>query len=704
MYISIDQLHASENRFKNWKKSPRAKTLPETQPVSVETKGTPLISPNANLEKRKEMLSKLHLEPTDFAFERTIGKNDSVYSNFCELIADAKRIVGRIVIMDGSQPMGYATGFMVSEQLLLTNWHVFKTKEEVKNSHVEFNYEFDVNGKAKDEIKFELEPETFFHSNQELDYCFVAVKQKSVDENIALKNIGYHFLDPTIGKLGDEGKELLNIIHHPSGDYKQLSIRENRFTKILDHTLWYETDTAQGSSGSPVFNDQWQVVALHHMGVPKRSKDGKHYLDKKGNIIQPVNGKIDVEQIQWIANEGIRISVILHDIMDAFPKHPVVEGLKLKPARNSPDDFRKEEEKDNHSTASNEMNKNAVNISIPVTMVTQTGKVSISISSGDVLTENNQPLVHDNLIEADEVKKVVREDALDLSDAHGYDPRFMGVHLPIPTPKKSLKKYVARLKGSNATQLDYYHYSVLFHTDRKMPIISAINVDGDPKKRKDISERKDDWLRDNRIDYELQLNDAYYAGSGFDKGHMSRREDANWAPTPALAKRYADITCMYTNACPQVHALNGSGGLWGQLEKEILEKGAEDETGKTGRIVVFNGPIFQTTDKTYKGIQVPMDFYKLIVWYNDNDELKATAFRLSQKNDVKGIDFEAIDINERVKFQEYQISIKSLEKITKLDFSKYYKYDTFSSKPGIESMAINTSELRTLIRKNNRSK
>ncbi len=34
------------------------------------------------------------------------------------------------------------------------------------------------------------------------------------------------------------------------------------------------TDTAPGSSGSPVFNDQWEVVALHHMGVPKRNEHG----------------------------------------------------------------------------------------------------------------------------------------------------------------------------------------------------------------------------------------------------------------------------------------------------------------------------------------------------------------------------------------------------------------------------------------------
>jgi endonuclease G len=107
--------------------------------------------------------------------------------------------------------------------------------------------------------------------------------------------------------------------------------------------------------------------------------------------------------------------------------------------------------------------------------------------------------------------------------------------------------------------------------------------------RKDGAERKDNWLRDNRIDTDAQLNDAYYSKSGFDKGYMSRREDADWDADPLIAKRDADMTCMYTNACQQVPTINRSNkhGLWGQLEKIVLENGVKKENGKTGNICVY---------------------------------------------------------------------------------------------------------------------
>jgi endonuclease G len=110
------------------------------------------------------------------------------------------------------------------------------------------------------------------------------------------------------------------------------------------------------------------------------------------------------------------------------------------------------------------------------------------------------------------------------------------------------------------------------------------------------------------------------------------------------AKRNADFTCMYTNACPQVAKINQSTkkGLWGILEKVVLESGAEHETGKTSKISVFNGPVFKDDDPVYKGIQVPLNFFKIIAWLTDDGALKATAFKLSQTELVGDIDFEQL--------------------------------------------------------------
>ncbi len=53
----------------------------------------------------------------------------------------------------------------------------------------------------------------------------------------------------------------------------------------------------KGSSGSPVFNDDWEVVALHHAG---------------GMLLEPETKR------RYFRNEGILISAILDDLPEAI--------------------------------------------------------------------------------------------------------------------------------------------------------------------------------------------------------------------------------------------------------------------------------------------------------------------------------------------------------------------------------------------------
>jgi endonuclease G, mitochondrial len=707
MLLSVDQIQKSEERFNALGPAP----VREDKDALSDDASIKLASPEAtdgnligaaeNLEKRKQMLEVVSPEPVDFALERAIGKNDSVYSNFVELIEVTKRKVGRIAIKNGSRNIGFATGTMVSENLLLTNWHVFKTKEDVADSEIQFFYELGLTGNPTRSICFKLRPDVFYYSNQELDYCFVAVNNVDVEQKKNLHElVGYVFLDPGLGKLGNEEEEAMNIIHHPDGDYMQLSIRENIFTKITPTTIWYKSDTAPGSSGALVFNDQWQVVALHHMGVAKKNAQGE-YVDKDNNVIPVLDGKIDAARVVWEANEGIRISVVLKDLFARFPDQPMVNGLKRNPGVN--DNTNEEHPTETTKTTGNNtkttvMEPNQltdnVTISFPASLLAKNGTVNFNINQGApgagagtaVLksTSGNEEML------AEEIKKL--EQDLDLSRCKGYQSKFLGTKFDIalPQPKKSILKFIAKVNGTDSVILKYYNYSTIFHSVRMMPIISGVNVEGDENKRLDNSQRKDNWLRDNRINYDIQLDDAYYKGSGFDRGHMSRREDANWGATAEEAKRNADLTCMYTNACPQVAKINQSSrsGLWGILEKVVLEQGAEVENGKTARISVFNGPIFKEDDPVYKGIQVPMDFFKVVLWLTDNGNLKATAFKLSQEGIVDDIDFEQLDLDQNTRFKEYQCSIKSLETATKIDFSEIVKFDTFDAKDGSEEVAL----------------
>lgn len=673
-----------------------------------------IIGDEKNRAKRKELLSSIGVEPVDFAYERAIGKNDSVYSNFVDLITEAKKKVGRIIVKEDGEVVGYATGFMVSEELLLTNWHVFKTEESVGDSIIQFDYELDINGNPKNGISYQLSTTIFYGSDKSLDYCLVGVESNDLTNNHHLSEIGFLLLNPIVGKLGDQGVERLNLIHHPNGDFKQLSIRENKFDRILPTSIWYKSDTSQGSSGSPVFNDQFQVVALHHMGVADKDEHG-NYIDKDKNIIPVVDNKIDISKVHWIANEGIRISVIRRHLPTKFPEHPLIQkllgnslgqrfifsksNLRKTPSLSKPSPSSEQKSQTIQNPIESPSSKpqtmeNSINISIPSHLLENQKNINVNITTNDILSNQNsnglqnQTFVAPNGVSSDSmIEQLIEEESLrlersmDYSACDGYQSDFLGddFRVAIPKPLASIKPEIATMTDSNSYILKYYKFSVIFNAFKKMSLISGINIDGDEDKRQDFTKRRDVWIRDNRIDLDVQLDNKYYKKSGFDRGHMSRREDANWGKNAFEAKRNADLTCMHTNACPQVPALNRSNrsGLWGRLEKIVLEQGAIKEDGKTGKISVFSGPIFKDSDPMYKGVKVPLEFYKVILWISDENKLKATAFKLSQRDLVADIDFEDIGIDRNFDFLHLQCSLKSLQEETQINFEKLFEFDTF---------------------------
>jgi len=704
MFLSEEQLKQSEHRFADIQNTPLASTEDGLSSDILAREGFIINSdpplqttpdPALQAANRKMTLEYKAPEPTDFAYERAIGKNDSVYSNFVELLMDAKEKVGRILVRKGSNLAGYATGFMVSPRLMLTNWHVFQTAADAQNSEVQFGYEFDVTGKEKSATIFSFRPEDFFYSNRNLDYCMVAVSPVSRDSGTSLSKISYLYLDPEKGKLGEENKESLNIIHHPDGDFKQLSIRENLFTKITPTTIWYRADTAQGSSGAPVFNDQWQVVALHHSGIADKNDKGE-YIDKYNNPVPYIGGKIQESKINWIANEGIRTSVILEDIFTVYPTHELVAQLKNKneTVRESTPVIKSAEIDDSPPVAfsapkSIKGDNNDIQISIPSNLLEAGTNISLNLSRNGV-KQNGSPqlaIAESDELSLLEIKKL--EEIMDFSDCRGYISKFLGTEIPLPEPNSALKKFIAVPVGNDSSELKYYHYSVRHHSVRKMPAISAINVDGNLKVRLDNFKRKDNWIRDNRLDFAIQLDNTFYRNSGFDRGHMSRREDADWGKDAEEAKRNADLTCMHTNACPQIGTLNQSSrkGLWGRLELTVLESGASLEGALTNKISVFNGPVFRDDDPVFRGVQVPMEFYKIILWPTDKGEIKATAFVLSQSRLVKDIRFEQLDIHKNQEFKLYQYPISKLAEETGIDFSQLVQMDTYNEQANHKDLA-----------------
>src|SRR5262249_58948845 len=89
-----------------------------------------------------------------------------------------------------------------------------------------------------------------------------------------------------------DGRQKTYIIGHPGGRGLSLSLHDNL---LLDHEspfVHYRTPTEEGNSGSPVFNSQWDLIALHHAGLSQMRK---------------LNGK----EGTYEANEGIWIQAII---------------------------------------------------------------------------------------------------------------------------------------------------------------------------------------------------------------------------------------------------------------------------------------------------------------------------------------------------------------------------------------------------------
>ncbi len=236
---------------------------------------------NGMLKSRRKLLN----EYDSIALERIMGKSDLFPISYLQMGTNSGNSICRIQIRnDKGSFIGSGTGFLVSENVLMTNNHVIDSMGTALNSIAEFNYQDDVNFMPCPTCSFRLKPEQFFVTDEELDFTLVALKDNPSSEKRP-KDFGHLHLISEEGKIL-EG-EYVSIIQHPNGGPKAVTIRENKVSCIFDDFIHYLTDTEPGSSGSPVFNDQWIVVALHHSGVPNPNKKNA-----------------------WIANEGIRISSI----------------------------------------------------------------------------------------------------------------------------------------------------------------------------------------------------------------------------------------------------------------------------------------------------------------------------------------------------------------------------------------------------------
>jgi endonuclease G, mitochondrial len=702
MLIKPNLIATSEQRFKQ----------ADFSPAELNRKlgdGPIQMTVEQKLLRQRQLLAQTgDAQTAQIGLERIINGNDLDSINYLAKGTLVSRSVCRIQLKDArSNLVGYASGFLIGPGLLMTNHHVFGKPADAANSIADFDYELDVNGMEREPVRFAFQPDRFFYTNDTLDYSIVAVAPASLAGGRTLTDWGWLPLNGEPGK-GDPG-EYLTIIQHPAGQTKQVCVRDNKLLKYVGDFVWYMTDTSAGSSGSPAFNRFWQVIALHHSGVPNKDSKGRT-LTKDGKVW---DASMDETLIDWIANEGARVSAIVADLKLTVGSHPLMKPVfdQLPP----PVPVATEKAVVPSSAALYgtdvwiEQSGDAASLVVPIRVPMPLFIKRLSSAPFPPVPVPPAPIPGATPIgpatspggprigaATGMLMEAVHIDQTTLKSRPGYKANFIGngkFSVSLPKIPASLKSKIATLKSSSGqSELKYFNYSVVMNKERKLAFFSCVNIDGG--EQQDVGKREgDSWLRDPRIEDDFQIGNEFYGKQStfeadrtenpFDRGHLVRRLDATWGNTVAEAKEHGDDSFHFTNCSPQFFSFNQGKQLWAGLEdytRDVLLK--DKEKG-----IVMNGPVFDGPDAdaadlpdpagpshkdpTFGGISIPKYFWKILITKGD-DGLKAAAFLMSQRNLIMDIDrIHEADMLEKLSEEDvsvFQVSIADLTKLTKLDF------------------------------------
>jgi endonuclease G len=608
-------------------------------------------SPDAQLLRRQFLRESIgETSEADSAFERIIGGNELQPVAYLERGAIAARAVARI---DLGIPGSFGTGFLIAPRVLITNNHVLADKAAAARARAQFCYELDLNDNEVPAVNYRLLPDELFFTLPPLDYTVVAVEAVSQDKTTSLSDFGCLPLIETTGKAA-EG-EWLTIIQHPEGQRKQICIRENQLIKRDIDSLWYATDTSPGSSGSPVFNNDWFVVALHHKSIP-----------------ETINGVVQKRpdgSIKWAGNEGIRASRIVQTLREAHPQHPLLLPLYVATPTTARITGPSLSSRPTSSPLRETRMADPRTISVPLEVSFQVqadGRVRpISVTSSQA-TESTGGDV--SLLEKKKSKPSASFDAPfddDYSKRKGFNKNFLGEAHSVSLPEMGagLKAVAAPLlEAQNDFVLKYHNFSVVMHKVRRLPIYSAANVSFGG--RFEMSRPPDVWRRDPRILAAHQLENWYYASNNFDRGHMTRREDLEYGPNPKAALASAADTCHWANCVPQHSRFNQNKEIWQGIERYILEQSIVQ--GHVNAQVI-TGPILDDGDPEYRKIQYPLQFWKVVAGLTPDEKLFATAYIAGQEEVIAQFGIEITEVPFGA-YKTFQTKISEIERLTGLTF------------------------------------
>ncbi len=241
------------------------------------------------------------LAETPPSLEKIVRDSNSLLDirNWVTRLTEIEAMVCRISLDTGGGLAPRGTGFLVAPDVVLTNHHVVSgvidESYQPKQVRVQFDYHVlrdgsvDVGTIVKlhenwliasaphDPVDTEVHDLTKEPKPGNLDFALLRLARKVGAEAIGdrsdagrKKKRGWIKLDEGTAPNAAAGAPVF-IVQHPSGGPMKLALDT---AGVIGYSpkqrrIRYRTNTLSGSSGSPVFDQNWDLLALHHAGDPK---------------------------------------------------------------------------------------------------------------------------------------------------------------------------------------------------------------------------------------------------------------------------------------------------------------------------------------------------------------------------------------------------------------------------------------------------
>lgn len=307
------------------------------------------------------------MSPEGFPADADLGQLERVinrrlgFINMADWLQRAARIEGQVclIVIDGR---GVGTGALVGPDLVLTNHHVLADiiSNPTHRDTVQCRFDFKVvdgatalqgtdvgladNWLVDDSPGTENEkngnPEQPLPKPDQLDYALVRLARAiGMDRLLPDRNDGpvRGWIELSAREQFFEPHTSLYIVQHPQSRPLKLAIDTDAVITANENNtrVRYSTNTDLGSSGAPVLNERWELVAMHHygdaqfnQGVPARAiwqllhdRKKTHVLTAPPNLASRIDSKIVNEFIpkvqscfdatQKLAEDSVEVRTIV---------------------------------------------------------------------------------------------------------------------------------------------------------------------------------------------------------------------------------------------------------------------------------------------------------------------------------------------------------------------------------------------------------